>query len=460
MAIIASISGIRGTIGGKQGDNLTPIEIVKFVAAYGQWLKNNRKGKLKVILGRDARISGEMISRIVEGVLFSHGIDVVNIGLATTPTTEVAVMVEHADGGIIVTASHNPIEWNALKFLDHNGEFLNKEALAEILQIYDDPSLITYNDTLNLGDSISSMDFTQKHIDLIKKLELVDIDAITKANFTVAVDCINSVGAIAIPRLLRELGVKNIIELNCVPDGHFAHTPEPLPQNLTELAKTVKESKADIGFAVDPDVDRLAMVCENGDFFGEEYTLVAVADYVLSNQKGNTVSNLSSSRALRDITEQHGGNYFASAVGELNVVEKMKEQNAVIGGEGNGGVIYPALHYGRDALVGIALMLSFMAKTGLKPSEIRKKYPNYTIIKKKIEIEGKNPDHILWKIEKQYAEYNPIIIDGVKIDYTEGWVHVRKSNTEPIIRIYAESSSEQEANRLADEMINFINTLN
>ncbi len=450
MALITSISGIRGTIGGKPGENLTPYETVKFTAAYITWLKQaTNNPQPKIVLGRDARISGKTIENLVTGTLLSLGAHIINIGLATTPTTEIAVMQEKADGGIIITASHNPKQWNALKFLNSNGEFLESGAVREVLKLYENADNITFNGVETLGEIIATVDYTQKHIDLIKSLELVDVEAIKKAWFTVAVDCINSVGAIAVPMLLKELGVKQIYEINCIPNGDFAHNPEPLEQNLTELMHTVKERKADVGFAVDPDVDRLAIVSEDGTYFGEEYTLVAVADYVLRHKPGNTVSNLSSSRALKDITEKYGGKYYAAAVGEINVVMKMKETGAVIGGEGNGGVIYPELHYGRDALVGIALFLSYMAKTGLKPSQIRAQLPDYIMTKTKYPLENLDFDTIKQKIIADFKDKAQITtIDGVKLDFPEGWVHLRKSNTEPIVRLYAESQTNEQLQNL------------
>lgn len=449
MPVITSISGIRGTIGGTISDSLTPVNIVQFTAAFGNWVKSSTKEKPKVVVGRDARISGPMFNNLVCGTLNSLGIDVINIGLATTPTTEIAVIEEQADGGLILTASHNPKNWNALKLLNNKGEFLNKTSAEKVFNSAKNIDKIQFAEVDDIGSIIEDNEYVYKHVDLIKNLELVDVEAIKNANFTVAVDCINSVGAIAVPILLKELGVKNIVGINCVPDGEFAHNPEPLPENLTDIANAVKDNNADVGFVVDPDVDRLAIVQENGKMFGEEYTLVSIADYILKNKTGNTVSNLSSSRALKDVAESYKGNYFTAAVGELNVVEKMKEVNAVIGGEGNGGVIYPELHYGRDALVGIALFLSQLAKEKTKVSDLRKKYPDYHIIKQKQNIQGFDVDQLLQKIEKEFAEYNPITIDGVKIDFINGWVHLRKSNTEPIIRIYAEAKTISEAEKLA-----------
>ncbi len=456
MSLITSISGIRGTIGGKSDDALTPLQIVKFISAFGTIIKYQKENPT-VIVGRDARISGKMVEQIVCGTLTALGINVINIGLATTPTTEIAVIQEQADGGVIITASHNPKNWNALKLLNDKGEFIDKRTASEILKLVKLSDNIEYSTVENLGQIIENNEYIYKHIDLIKSLPLVDVEAIRKADFTVAIDTINSVGAVALPPLLKSLGVKKIIEINNIPNGDFAHNPEPLPENLTELSETVVKNNADVGFAVDPDVDRLAIICENGEPFGEEYTLVAVADYILANTPGNTVSNLSSSRALRDITEKYDQKHFASAVGELNVVEKMKEVNAVIGGEGNGGVIYPALHYGRDALVGIALFLSFLAKKQLKVSELRKQYPQYTIIKLKRNIEGLDVDEILQQIAEKFSDYKPITIDGVKIDFEEGWVHIRKSNTEPIIRIYAEAENTETAKKLANKILEKVN---
>ena len=386
MTLIKSISGIRGTIGGKVDDNLTPLDIVKFTSAYAMWVKNNsKKNKCKIVVGRDARLSGPMVDKIVTATLSGMGMDVVNIGLATTPTTEIAVQKEQADGGIIITASHNPKQWNALKLLNSNGEFLNKEDGNLVLKMAADENF-NYADIDNMGEVVYKDTYNDVHIDDVLKLKLVDVEAIKKSNFTVAIDCVNSVGGLILPKLLKKLGVNNIVELNCEATGHFAHTPEPIPENLTQISDLLKGGKADVGFVVDPDVDRLAIICENGDMFGEEYTLVSVADYILSHTKGNTVSNLSSTRALRDVTRSHGGTYTAAAVGEVNVVTKMKEVKAVIGGEGNGGVIYPESHYGRDALVGIALFLTMMAKKGKKVSEIKKEYPAYEISKNKIQL--------------------------------------------------------------------------
>lgn len=460
MPLIKSISGIRGTIGGNPDDGLNPLNIALYTSAFAQWVKNrNPKTKCKVVVGRDARISGEMVNSIIVGTLMGSGVDVIELGLATTPTVEMAVTEEKANGGVIITASHNPRQWNALKLLNEKGEFLSDEDGKMILRVAED-NTFNFPQVDDLGAVLSSYDFTDRHIEMILALPLVNRDAISKANFTVAIDCVNSVGGIAIPRLLKTLGVNNVIELYTEPTGEFPHNPEPLPEHLTEISKNVVGSKADVGFVVDPDVDRLAIINEDGSMFGEEYTLVAVADYVLSKKVGNTVSNLSSTGALRDITKKHGGDYFASAVGEVNVVSKMKEYKAVIGGEGNGGVIYPDLHYGRDALVGIALFLSHLALSRKKCSELRATYPNYFISKNKIELQkGVNPDSILDELKKRHADKNPNTIDGLRIDFGSEWVHMRKSNTEPIIRIYAESTSSQKADSLAISMIDEIKSL-
>ena len=458
MTLIKSISGIRGTIGGKPDEGLTPLDVVKFTSAYGTWLKQNNTGKLKVVIGRDARLSGTMVTNIVSGTLQGLGIDVIDLGLSTTPTVEVAVPMEKANGGIILTASHNPKQWNALKLLNEKGEFISAQDGADLLAIAE-KSAFNYADVDDLGGYCEDDSYLEKHIQSILDMELVDVEAIKSKNFRVAVDCVNSTGGIFLPALLKALGVKNIIELYCDPTGHFPHNPEPLPENLTEIAKQVVEQKADVGFVVDPDVDRLCMVCENGEMFGEEYTLVAVADYILKNKSGNTVSNLSSTRALRDVTEKHGGKYFAAAVGEVNVVTKMKENNAIIGGEGNGGIIYPASHYGRDALVGIALFLSHLAKADVNSvSELRATYPNYFISKNKIELTPQiDVDKILVAIADKYKNEEVNTIDGVKIDFADGWVHLRKSNTEPIIRVYSENSSMDAANKLAQQIIDDVN---
>ena len=442
MSLIKSISGIRGTIGGRPGEGLSPLDIVKFTAAYARFIKENTTRKTNVIVvGRDARLSGSMVSDLVTATLAGMGFDVVNIGLASTPTTEIAVVMEKACGGIILTASHNPMQWNALKLLNENGEFLNAEQGQKVLEYAADDDY-TFATVENLGHVYKNDTYTRRHIEEVLNLKLVDTEAIRNADFTVAVDAVNSVGGVIIPQLLRALGVKNIIELNCEANGKFAHTPEPIPENLTQIADLMREGRADVGFVVDPDVDRLAIVMENGEMFVEEYTLVAVADYVLSHTPGATVSNLSSSRALRDVTVAHGCTYSAAAVGEVNVVAKMKETGAVIGGEGNGGVIYPEAHYGRDALVGVALFLTLLAKSGKKVSELKAGYPPYSIAKNKIELTPDiNVDAILEAMKKKYASEKITDIDGVKIDFEDCWVHLRKSNTEPIIRIYAEAST-------------------
>ena len=459
MTLIKSISGIRGTIGGAVANNLTPIDTVKFAAAYGMWLKNTtKKENLKVILGRDARISGKMISSLVGNTLVGLGIDVVDIGLSTTPTVEVAVVLDNADGGIIVTASHNPKQWNALKLLNNKGEFLNAEAGNEVLKIADNDSYV-FVEVDFLGSFRKKPNYISKHIKEVLNLELVDVEAIKKANFTVVVDAVNSTGGIAIPELLEKLGVK-CIPLYCEPNGEFPHNPEPLKEHLTDISNLVVEKKAHLGIVVDPDVDRLAIICEDGSMFGEEYTLVACADYVLGKTKGNTVSNLSSSRALKDITEKHNGNYTASAVGEVNVVEQMKKTNAVIGGEGNGGVIYPSAHYGRDSLVGIALFLSHLAHFKGSCKQLRDTYPNYYMSKNKIELTPQiNVDDILTKIAKTYKNEDVSTIDGVKINFSNEWVHLRKSNTEPIIRIYTESTTQLDADNLAKRFMAEISEL-
>ncbi len=453
MTLIKSISGFRGTIGGVPNSGLTPIDIVKFASAYGTWLKKQHKGKLKVVIGKDARLSGLMVQNIVVGTLQGLGIDVVDLGFSTTPTVEIAVTMENAHGGIILTASHNPKQWNALKLLNNKGEFISAKDGADLLQIAEN-NAFNYAEVDDLGTYTKNDTYLQKHINAVLNLPLVDVEAIKNKNFKVAVDCVNSTGGIFIPALLKALGVENILALYCNPTGEFPHNPEPLPKNLTEIAKQIKLQGADVGFVVDPDVDRLCMVCENGEMFGEEYTLVAVADYVLKNTKGNTVSNLSSTRALRDVTNKNGGDYFASAVGEVNVVDMMKLKKAVIGGEGNGGVIYPAIHYGRDALVGIALFLTHLAKSNLKCTALRASYPNYYISKNKIELTPQiNVDEILSTIANAYKNEEVNTIDGVKIDFNDGWAHLRKSNTEPIIRIYAESSSMQKADEIANKVI-------
>ncbi|MCQ2330109.1 MAG: phosphoglucosamine mutase [Paludibacteraceae bacterium] len=457
MSLVKSISGIRGTIGGPVGDGLSPVDIVKFTTGYAFWLKKYRgKNNCKVVVGRDARLSGPMVSRIVIGTLMGCGCDVVNIGLATTPTTELAVTMEGADGGIIITASHNPKHWNALKLLNERGEFLSKNEGEEMLEMSEKGDVV-YTEVDELGVCEEKNDYIQKHIDAVLKLKLVDVEAIRKANFKVAIDCVNSVGGIAIPALLKALGVEQVECLNCDPTGRFAHNPEPLPEHLTEIAEHIRKNKADVGFVVDPDVDRLALIQETGDMFGEEYTLVSVADYVLRNTPGNTVSNLSSTRALADVTHAHGGEYNAAAVGEVNVVEKMKATNAIIGGEGNGGVIYPECHYGRDALVGIALFLTNLAKTGKKVSELRASYPNYCISKNRIELKpNMDTDGIFAVIKGCYKQFKITDIDGVKIDFPQGWVHLRKSNTEPIIRVYSEAATMEQAQNFAHAIMDEI----
>ncbi|MAE07372.1 MAG: phosphoglucosamine mutase [Bacteroidetes bacterium] len=457
MTLIKSISGIRGTIGGKPGDNLTPIDIVKFTAAFASLVKeNNPKKRLKFVVGRDARISGSLVESLVNSTLVGMGIDVVNTGLSTTPTVEMAVMDLVADGGIIITASHNPKNWNALKLINNKGEFISAAEGERVLKLAEEED-ITFSNVEELGNIENNSTTIENHINKIIALKLVDKDLIKKAKFKVAVDAVNSTGGISIPPLLRALGVEDIIELNCNPSGDFQHDPEPIPENLHEIRKLVVEEKADIGVVVDPDVDRLALVMENGELFGEEYTLVAVADYILQNKKGNTVSNLSSTRALRDVTEKAGGNYTASAVGEVNVVEKMKKVGAVIGGEGNGGIIYPELHHGRDALVGIALLLTYLAKRKIKLSKLRLEYPNYVISKNKIELKpGMEVATYFERVISHYSNYPISTIDGVKIDFPDGWVHLRTSNTEPIMRVYAESTSVEKAKKYATEVIDLI----
>lgn len=460
MSLIKSISGIRGTIGGTPGEGLSPLDIVKFTAAYATFIRRSGGSDSNVIVvGRDARISGPMVSDIVVSTLCAMGYDVVNIGLASTPTTEVAVVAEKAAGGIILTASHNPMQWNALKLLNSSGEFLNDAQGKEVLRIAEAEEY-SFVPVTELGHVYTNDTYNAKHIRQVLDLKLVDREAIAAAGFTVAVDAVNSVGGVVIPQLLRALGVKNIIELNCEPTGHFAHTPEPIPENLTQIAELMKEGKADVGFVVDPDVDRLAIVMENGEMFVEEYTLVAVADYVLSHTPGATVSNLSSSRALRDVTERHGCTYSASAVGEVNVTTEMKRTGAVIGGEGNGGVIYPEAHYGRDALVGVALFLTLMAKSGKKVSELKAGYPAYAIAKNKIELTPDiDVDAILRAVKEKYSGEKVTDIDGVKIDFPNSWVHLRKSNTEPIIRIYSEAATMEEADELAHRIMDVIKAM-
>ncbi len=453
MTLIKSISGIRGTIGGRTGENLTPVDAVKFAAAYGAWLKNDRnKETYRVVVGRDARISGSMIQELVMNTLVGMGIHIIDLGLSTTPTVEVAVPMEHADGGIILTASHNPKQWNALKLLNSKGEFLNGVEGEKILN-YADNEDFTFAEVDDLGKITKNDAYIDLHIEEVKNLELVDVNAIKDAKFKVVVDGVNSTGGIAIPRLLEELGVE-AVKLYCTPNGEFPHNPEPLKEHLGDICKMVVDENADFGIVVDPDVDRLAFIDDKGEMFGEEYTLVACADYVLGETKGNTVSNLSSSRALRDITRKHGGEYFASAVGEVNVVQTMKDQNAVIGGEGNGGIIYPASHYGRDSLVGTALFLTHLAKLKISVSELKASYPPYFMSKQKIQLTpGLDVDALLEKMAAKYANEDVSTVDGVKVDFENHWVHLRKSNTEPIIRIYTEASTQAEADQVANDMI-------
>ncbi|MDF1575108.1 MAG: phosphoglucosamine mutase [Bacteroidales bacterium] len=460
MSLVISISGIRGTIGGQPSEGLTPIDTVQFASAYASWLiAGSGKKRPSVALGRDARISGPMVEQLVSATLSAMGVDVYLMGLATTPTVELAVTGTGADGGIILTASHNPAQWNALKLLNSRGEFLSAadgEAILEMVRTNN----YSYTDVKNLGliKPLEGMDV--KHIDQVLKLDLVKAEKIAKKKFRVAIDCVNSVGGIILPALLHALGVQEVIELYCDPSGDFPHNPEPLPENLTEISELVVREKADVGFVVDPDVDRLAIVCEDGSMFGEEYTLVAIADYILSRTPGNTASNLSSTRALRDVTEGHGQSYFPAAVGEVNVVTAMKEHDCVIGGEGNGGIIYPALHYGRDALVGIALFLTHLAESGMDCSVLRMCYPDYHISKNKISLpDGADADLLLAAFEKAHAAYDVNTVDGVKVDMPEGWVHLRKSNTEPIIRLYAEASSSEEAERIAGDAMQTIHKL-
>lgn len=452
MTLIKSISGIRGTIGGQAGDALTPIDIVKFTAAFGT-ISVKRTGISKVVVGRDARVSGEMVRNLVVGTLQGLGIEVIDLGLSTTPTVELAVPMEKAAGGIILTASHNPGQWNALKLLNEKGEFISDQDGKEVLALGESGN-IEFAPVEKLGQVIANHSYIEKHIQHILSLPMVDVEAIRNANFSVVVDAVNSSGGIAIPQLLTALGVKTIHQLYCDPNGLFPHNPEPLPEHLTELSSWVKNHQADLGIAVDPDVDRLCFVMENGEVFGEEYTLVAVADYILQHKPGATVSNLSSTRALRDVTEKSGGTYFAAAVGEVNVVSKMKAVNAVIGGEGNGGVIYPDTHYGRDALVGVALFLTHLAKKGLKMTELRRSYPEYFMSKNKITLTPDlNVDEILAKMEIKYADVPHSTIDGLKIDFENEWVHLRKSNTEPIIRIYSEAPTAERAAEIAQRIM-------
>jgi phosphomannomutase len=455
LTLIKSISGIRGTIGGKAGDGLTPIDIVKFTAAYGSWVIQKTQNK-KIVIGRDARISGEMLNNLVIGTLQGLGMEVIDLGLSTTPTVEIAVPLEKAGGGIILTASHNPKQWNALKLLNEKGEFISDADGKEVLEIAENADFL-FAEVDKLGTVKTDDTYLQKHIDAILALPLVDVEAIKQANFKIAIDCVNSSGGIFIPALLKALGVQTIYELYCEPTGHFPHNPEPLPENLTEIAKVVKEKRADLGIVVDPDVDRLCFVNEDGSMFGEEYTLVAVADYILKNTLGNTVSNLSSTRALRDVTEKAGAVYHAAAVGEVNVVNQMKATNAIIGGEGNGGIIYPELHYGRDALVGIALFLSHLAKFGKSISLLRNTYPVYHISKNKITLTPEmDIDALLIKVQEKYKNQPNSTIDGLKIEFDNQWVHLRRSNTEPIIRIYSEAANETTAENLASKIISDI----
>lgn len=456
MSLVKSISGIRGTIGGYVGEGLNPVDITRFTAAYATQRQAAMPNNKTIVVGRDARLSGQMVEQIVCGTLMGMGYNVVNIGLATTPTTELAVIGEKAVGGIILTASHNPKQWNALKLLNEKGEFLNDQEGKEVLAIAENESFI-FAEVDQLGQ-MTHKDYLPYHVNEVLQLPLVDVEAIKKRNLTVAIDCVNSVGGLAIPAMLKALGVTNIIELYCEPNGQFPHNPEPLPQHLTEISELLKQGKADLGFVVDPDVDRLAIICEDGSMFGEEYTLVSVADYVLAHTPGNTVSNMSSSRALSDITRKHGGEYTASAVGEVNVVAQMKKVNAVIGGEGNGGVIYPACHSGRDALVGVALFLSHMAKMEMSVSAYRQTLPEYYISKNRIDLTPETDiDAILARVKNIYKEERVNDIDGIKIDFTEGWVHLRKSNTEPIIRVYSEAGTIEKANALAQQVMAIIN---
>jgi phosphomannomutase len=460
MTLIKSISGIRGTIGGRPGESLSPLDVVKFASAYGTWILSKKNSiKAEVVIGRDGRNSGTMVSKLVESALQGLGINVTDLGLASTPTVELAVTGLKADGGIIITASHNPANWNALKLLNEKGEFLSADEGNEIIEIAesDDYMFTEYN---SLGTVRKDNTWNEKHVDQIIKLKLVDIKAIKEASLTVVVDCINSVGGTIMPLLLGKLGVKKIVLLNEVPDGKFAHNPEPIPENLHEISGVVVREKGDVGFVVDPDVDRLAIICEDGSMFGEEYTLVAVADYVLKNTKGNTVSNMSSTMSLREVTEGYGGKYFSSAVGEVNVVDEMKLRGAIIGGEGNGGIIFPELHYGRDALVGVALFLTFLAGSRKTCSQLRKLYPDYVIAKKKVSLEpGTDIDKILESVRNHFINHPIDERDGMRIEHKAGWVHIRKSNTEPIIRIYAEGRSLSDADSLAEEVINIVKKL-
>lgn len=463
MALIKSISGIRGTIGGKPGEGLSGLDIVKFTAAYTQVIRNKaaEKGCLnpKIVVGRDARLSGKMVELLVTGTIVSMGVDVINIGKASTPTTELAVVGEKADGGIIITASHNPLQWNALKLLNEKGEFISDKEGKEVVELAESENF-TFADVLKLGKVMKNQTWNLRHIEMVKQLPIVNVEAIRNARFKVAVDAVNSVGGEIIPQLLKALGVDDVAELNCEANGKFAHTPEPIPENLSQISEFMKNSDAELGIVVDPDVDRLALVMDNGEMFGEENTLVAVADYVLSKTKGNTVSNLSSSRALRDVTNSHGCSYSAAAVGEVNVVAEMKKTDAVIGGEGNGGVIYPELHYGRDALVGVGLILSYLAERKITLSQLKKELPSYVITKHKIALTPEiDVDAILLKVKEYFKNERITDIDGVKIDFADSWVHLRKSNTEPIIRIYSEAHSLEEADELAAKIKDIVNTL-
>jgi len=460
MTLIKSISGIRGTIGGKAGEGLNPLDIVKFTSAYATLIRRTSTVKSnKVVVGRDARISGEMVKNVVCGTLMGMGFDVVNIGLASTPTTELAVAMAGACGGIILTASHNPKQWNALKLLNEHGEFLNAAEGEEVLRIAE-AEAFEYADIDHIGSYVEDNTYNEKHIESVLALKLVDVEAIRRANFRVAIDCVNSVGGIILPELLHRLGVQHVEKLYCEPTGNFQHNPEPLEKNLGDIMNLMKGGKADVAFVVDPDVDRLAMICEDGTMYGEEYTLVTVADYVLKHTPGNTVSNLSSTRALRDVTRKYGMQYNAAAVGEVNVVTKMKETNAVIGGEGNGGVIYPESHYGRDALVGIALFLSHLAHEGKKVSELRASYPNYYIAKNRIDLTPQTDvDAILAKVKDLYKAEEINDIDGVKIDFPDKWVHLRKSNTEPIIRVYSEAATMEAADELGKQIMDIVYSL-
>ena len=455
MSLVKSISGIRGTIGGRVGEGLNPGELVRFTAGYATQRRAALPDNKTIVVGRDARLSGQMVEHIVCGTLMGMGYHVVNIGLATTPTTELAVTGEKAAGGIILTASHNPKQWNALKLLNEQGEFLNDAEGKEVLAIAEREDF-TFAEVDDLGQ-MTNKDYLPYHVEQVLKLKLVDVEAIRQRDFTVAIDCVNSVGGLAIPAILKAVGVKKIIELNCTPNGHFPHNPEPLPQHLTEISNLLKSGKADVGFVVDPDVDRLAIICENGEMFGEEYTLVSVADYILRHTPGNTVSNMSSTRALSDVTRAHGGEYSASAVGEVNVVAEMKRVGAVIGGEGNGGVIYPECHYGRDALVGIALFLSHLAHLDMKVSALRRTLPEYCISKNRIDLTPvTDVDAILARVKDLYKNERVNDRDGVKIDFANGWVHLRKSNTEPIIRVYSEAATMEEANALAQQVMTVV----